>query len=175
MQDGYTKAVETVTPTITQVNKKDYSFEWPKTVIGELRKKRENTNNADKTVQKNEEKKKVSRENAGQTSLERAIIRWYFESDPPGSRVFWRIISSVPDEVRNTNETYLGTTPYEDTRSFNIQGLSYENSRDVQIEIKLRRKGFLDQTKRFNVRQAIDQQEISSFFDLVKADEEYEE
>lgn len=86
--------------------------------------------------------------------------------------MFWRVISSVPDEVKNTNESYLGTTPYEDTRSFNIQGLSYENSRDVQIEIKVKRKGFIDQIKRFNVRQAIDQQEISSFFDLVKADEE---
>ncbi len=172
VQDGYAKVVETVTPTITQISKKNYSFEWPKTVIGELQTKRTNTNNADKTVPRNEEKRMVSRENAGQTSLERTIIRWYFESDPPGSRVFWRVISSVPDEVKNTNETYLGTTPYEDTRSFNIQGLSYANSRDVQIEIKLKRKGFMDQTKRFNVRQAIDQQEISSFFELVKAEEE---
>ncbi|MDE6012861.1 MAG: hypothetical protein K2G91_09050 [Prevotella sp.] len=172
VQDGYAKVVETITPTITQVGKNKYDFEWPKSVIGELREKRVNTPRADVTAPKNEEKKKVSRENAGQTSLERTIIRWYFESDPPGSRVFWRVISSVPAEVKNTNETYLGTTPYEDTRSFNIQGLSYENSRDVQIEIKLRRKGFMDQTKRFNVRQAIDQQEISSFFDLVKVDEE---
>lgn len=172
VQDGYAKVIETVTPTITQVSKNKYDFEWPKSVVGEFRKRLENATNADKTVPKNEEKKRVSRDKAGQTSLERTIIRWYFESDPPGSRVFWRVISSVPDEVKNTNETYLGTTPYEDTRSFNIQGLSYENSRDVQIEIKLKRKGFLDQTKRFNVRQAIDQQEISSFFELVKADEE---
>lgn len=172
VQDGYAKVVETITPTITQISKNNYNFEWPKTVIGELQAKRPVANNADKTVPRNEEKRRVSRENAGQTSLERTIIRWYFESDPPGSRVFWRVISSVPDEVKNTNETYLGTTPYEDTRSFNIQGLSYENSRDVQIEIKLKRKGFMDQTKRFNVRQAIDQQEISSFFELVKADEE---
>ena len=33
------------------------------------------------------------------------------------------------------------------------------------------RPGYLDQTKRFNVRQAIDQQEISSFFDMVKAED----
>lgn len=111
---------------------------------------------------------RVSRDNAGGTSLERTIIRWYFDSAPQGSRVFYRVISSVPDEVKNTNELYLGTTPYEETRSFNILGLTYENSRDVQIEIKLRRQGYMEQTKRFNVRQAIDQQEISSFFDLVK-------
>ena len=69
----------------------------------------------------------------------------------------------------------MGSTPFEETRSFNIQGLTYENSRDVQIEIKVKRKGYIDQNKRFNVRQAIDQQEISSFFDLIKQDEDSEE
>lgn len=47
---------------------------------------------------------------------------------------------------------------------------SVGNARDVQVEIKVKRKGYMDQVKRFNVRQAIDQQEISSFFDLVKED-----
>ena len=70
--------------------------------------------------------------------------------------------------MKNTNETYLGTTPYEDTRSFNILGLTYKNSRDVQIEIKVVRTGYMEQMKRFNVRQAIDQMEIGSFFNLVK-------
>ncbi|MCF0195749.1 MAG: hypothetical protein HUK03_00610 [Bacteroidaceae bacterium] len=109
----------------------------------------------------------VSRENAGETNMERAIVRWNIESDPAGARIFWRVISSVPDEVRNTNETYLSTTPYEETRSFNIIGLTYENARDVTIEIRLKRKGYNDQTKRFNVRQALDQREISTFFELV--------
>ena len=68
----------------------------------------------------------------------------------------------------NTNETYLTTTPYEETRSFNIIGLTYDNSRDVTIEIKASKRGYEDQVKRFNVRQALDQQEISAFFDLVK-------
>lgn len=115
-----------------------------------------------------EPKERVSRDAAGKTNLEKTIIRWYFDSEPRGARVFWRVISSVPAEVKNTNELYLGSTPYEDTRSFNILGLTYENSRDVQIEIKLVRSGYIDQIKRFNVRQAIDQQEISSFFDMVK-------
>ena len=113
----------------------------------------------------------VSRDNPGETSLERTVIRWYFESAPQGARIFWRVISSVPDQVKNTNENWLGNTPFEETRSFNILGLTYANSRDVQIEIKVRRPGYLDQTKRFNVRQAIDQQEISAFFDMVKAEE----
>ena len=78
---------------------------------------------------------------------------------------------SIPAVVKNTNETYLMTTPFEETRSFNILGLTYENSRDVQIEIKVSKKGYEDQVKRFNVRQAIDQQEISGFFEMVAKEE----
>ena len=117
--------------------------------------------------QTQEPTERVSRDAAGRTDLESTIIRWYFDSDPQGARVFWRVVSSVPAEVKNTNELYLGTTPYEETRSFNIIGLTYENSRDVQIEIKVVRSGYIDQVKRFNVRQAIDQQEINSFFNLI--------
>lgn len=118
-----------------------------------------------------EPKNAVTREKPGSTDQERTIIRWYFESAPKGARLFWRVVSSVPDEVKNTNETFLGSTPYEETRSFNILGLTYANSRDVTIEIKVKKPGYIDQVKRFNVRQAIDQQEISSFFDLIKDDD----
>jgi hypothetical protein len=171
MKEGYVTSLETIKPTITQIGKNKYDFEWPKNLLCELQ---EDPNQKDKTAPKGEARKQVSRDNAGNTSLERTIIRWYFESAPQGARVFWRVVSSVPDEVKNTNETYLGTTPYEDTRSFNILGLSYENANDVQVEIKVKRKGYMDQTKRFNVRQAIDQQEVSSFFDLVKEESEEE-
>jgi hypothetical protein len=125
----------------------------------------------DPTIPQGEATNMVTRDNPGGTALERTIIRWNFESDPRGARVFWRIISSIPDQVKNTNETYLTTTPYEETRSFNILGLTYENSRDVTVEIKVSRKGYYDQVKRYNVRQAIDQQEISGFFELVKDEE----
>ncbi len=118
-----------------------------------------------------EPRERVTRDNVGQTALERTIIRWYFDSDPKGARIFWRVISSIPAEVKNTNELWLGSTPFEETRSFNIEGLTYENARDVQIEIKVRRKGYIEQSKRFNVRQAIDQQEISSFFEMVSENE----
>ena len=124
----------------------------------------------DPTIPANNGGDAVTRDNPGGTELEKIIIRWYFDSDPRGARIFWRVISSVPAEVKNTNELYLMTTPYEETRSFNIIGLTYENSRDVQIEIKITKKGYMDQVKRFNVRQAIDQQEISSFFELVPMD-----
>jgi hypothetical protein len=124
----------------------------------------------DPTIRAGEATNMVTRDNPGGTALERTIIRWNFDSDPRGSRIFWRVISSIPDQVKNTNETYLTSTPYEETRSFNIQGLTYENARDVTVEIKVTRKGYMDQVKRYNVRQAIDQQEISGFFELVADD-----
>ena len=122
----------------------------------------------DPTIRAGEATNMVVRDKPGGTALERTIVRWYFDSEPRGARIFWRVISSVPDQVKNTNELYLTSTPYEETRSFNILGLTYENSRDVVIEIKVTRPGYMDQVKRYNVRQAIDQQEISGFFDLVK-------
>lgn len=122
----------------------------------------------DPTIVEGEAYNMVRRDNPGQTALERTIIRWFFDSDPRGCRVFWRVVSNIPQIVKNTNEQYLGTTPFEETRSFNILGLTYENSTNVQVEIKITKDGYMDQVKRFNVRQAIDQQEISSFFDLVE-------
>ena len=129
---------------------------------------RADVSRVDPTIRAGEATNMVTRDKPGSTALERTIIRWYFDSDPRGARIFWRVISSVPDQVKNTNESYLTTTPYEETRSFNILGLTYENSRDVVIEIKVTRPGYMDQVKRYNVRQAIDQQEISGFFDMVK-------
>lgn len=123
---------------------------------------------SDPTIPTGQSKARVSRDNAGATSMEQSIIRWYFDSDPRGARVFYRVISNNPAEVKNTNETYLTNTPYEETKGFSILGLTYQNSRNVTIEIKISKKGYEDQVKRYNVRQALDQQEISGFFELVK-------
>ena len=111
---------------------------------------------SDTSIPQGEARKSVSRDNPGQTALEQTIIRWAIDSDPQGARVFYRVLSSIPAVVKNTNETYLMTTPYEETRAFNILGLTYENSRDVQIEIKVVKTGYEAQVKRF-----------SSFFMLV--------
>lgn len=124
----------------------------------------------DPTIPQGQANARVSRDNAGTTDMERSIIRWYFDSDPRGARIFWRVISNNPAEVKNTNETYLTNTPYEETKGFSIPGLTYENSRNVTIEIKVSKKGYADQVKRYNVRQALDQQEISGFFELVPSD-----
>ena len=57
---------------------------------------------------------------AGDTVLENTVIRWYIDSAPRGARVFYRVISFT-GEVQNTNESYLGVTPLEETKSFDIR------------------------------------------------------
>ena len=59
--------------------------------------------------------------------MEHTIIRWFIDSSPKGADVNWRVVSSTPD-VKNTNQNYLGTTPYESTESFDIKGLTFNNS-----------------------------------------------
>ena len=174
--DGYIQGEELLTPTVTPqkgVLNKNAQLTWPGSVAHRFKRdpRAQKAYDQDPTIVAGEAQTRVNRDKPGQSALERTILRWYFDSDPRGARIFWRVISSVPAEVKNTNETYLMTTPFEETRSFNIQGLTYENSRDVTIEIKISKKGYEDQIKRFNVRQAIDQQEISGFFELVKKEE----
>lgn len=115
-----------------------------------------------------EKDKQVS--GAGDTALENTVIRWYIISNPQGADVTWRVVSSTPD-VKNTNGNYIGSTPYESTETFDIKGLTYNNSGNVQIEVTCEKNGYTTQKKRFNLRQAIDQKEISTKFNLVKEDE----
>lgn len=107
----------------------------------------------------------------GDTALEHTVIRWLIISTPAGADVSWRVVSSTPD-VRNTNSTFVGTTPYESTESFDIRGLNYNNAGNVQIEVTCEKAGYVIQRKRFNLRQAVDQKEISAKFNLVKDNEE---
>lgn len=103
----------------------------------------------------------------GDTALEHTVIRWYILSSPQGADVSWRVISSTPD-VANTNSNFVGTTPYESTEAFDIKGLTYNNSGNVQIEVTCEKAGYMTQRKRFNLMQAIDQKEISTKFNLIK-------
>ena len=103
----------------------------------------------------------------GNTALEHTILSWEVTSRPAGADVYWRIISSTP-EVKNTNKNYKATTPYESTESFDIKGLTYNNSGDVQIEISCEKAGYMPQRKVFNLRSAIDQKSINAHFTLVK-------
>lgn len=104
---------------------------------------------------------------AGDTALETTIIRWFIDSSPKGADVSTRVVSSTP-EVKNTNSNYVGSTPYETTESFDIKGLTFNNSGDVQIEVTCEKAGYVTQKKRFNLRQAIEQKEISTKFNLIK-------
>ena len=115
-----------------------------------------------------EKNKKVT--GAGNTALESTVINWYIESSPKGADVNWRVVSSTPD-VKNTNSKYLGSTPYEATETFDIIGLTYNNSGNVQIEVTCEKNGYVTQKKRFNLRSVIDQKEVSTKFNLVKEDE----
>ena len=103
----------------------------------------------------------------GNTSLEATVIRWYIDSSPRGADVSSRIVSSVSD-VKNTNQNYVGSTPYETTETFDIKGLTFNNSGNVQIEITCEKPGYITQKRRFNLRQVIEQKEISTKFNLVK-------
>lgn len=113
----------------------------------------------------NEKNKAVSGQ--GNTALESTVINWMVESSPRGADVYWRIVSSTPD-VKNTNSKYLGSTPYESTETFDIIGLTYNNSGNVQIEVTCEKNGYVTQKKRFNLRSVIDQKEVSTKFNLVK-------
>lgn len=101
-------------------------------------------------------------------TLEHTSIRWNIDSDPSDSGIFWRVISDITDQVENTIEKYLGTTPFKETHTLSIAGLTYENSQDVTIEIKIIKTGYGTQIKHYNLRQVIDKQEISDLFKLVK-------
>lgn len=156
---GYETATETIFPDVSV-----WPFKYPQAVfhIFDVA--------STPSVSQPTPEERVMKNNPGRTRMEDSIIRWFFDSDPRGARIYWRVISSIPSEVKNTNETYLTSTPYEETRGFNIIGLTYDNAKDVTIEIKVSKRGYVDQVKRYNVRQALDQQEISGFFELVPSD-----
>ena len=108
-------------------------------------------------------------DNLGTTALDQTIIRWDVQSRPQGADIFWRVVSKTPN-VKSTNNKYLTTTPYEATKSLDIKGLTYQNSSNVRIILRCEKDGYLPQEKEYDVRMVLDQEEISSFFRLVKED-----
>lgn len=117
---------------------------------------------------KQEANKKVAGE--GNTALEHLTIHWNVNSRPQGADVFWRVISQTP-EVKNQNYKYLETTPYEGSETVNIKGLTYNNAGNVQIEIKVEKKGYYSQTKKLDILSLIDDNDVSYMFKLVPEDE----
>lgn len=118
---------------------------------------------------KQEANKKVNGD--GNTALEHLVVHWNVNSRPQGADVFWRVISKTPD-VKNQNYKYLETTPYEGNETLNIKGLTYNNAGLVQIEIKVEKKGYYSQTKKYDVLSLIDDNDVSYMFRLVAEEED---
>ena len=109
----------------------------------------------------------IEQQNQNSSANEKSSnIRWHFDSDPDNARIFWRVISSDPEIVKNTELLYLGKTPFDETKPLNINGLNSNNSNKVEIEIAIEKKGYVKQNKRFSSNMLFDQKEISWFFDL---------
>lgn len=102
-------------------------------------------------------------------SLAETIVRWDVQSRPQGADISWRVVSKA-SEVKSTNNSYLQTTPFEATRALDIKGLTSQNASNVRIILRCEKDGYLPQEKEFNVRMIMDQEEISAFFKLVKAE-----
>ena len=118
---------------------------------------------------KKEGNKQVTGE--GNTALEHLVVHWNVQSQPKGADVWWRVISKIPNVVKNQQYKFLETTPYEGSETLNIKGLTYNNAGNVEIEIKCEKKGYNAQTRRLSVLSIIDDPEISYKFTLVEEDE----
>ena len=112
---------------------------------------------------KQEANKKVSGE--GNTALEHLIVHWEIDSRPHGADVEWRVVSET-NEVKNQNWKYLGTTPYEGTKALGIEGLTYNNSGNVRIQVRVVKNGYGAQIRDYNLRAVIDEKEVSGFIRL---------
>lgn len=92
-------------------------------------------------------------------------IKWNLKSDPPDAHVFWRAIS-INKSIQKMEKRYLGNTPVEQLNPLKIQGLSKENVADVSIEVEISKRGYQNQKKIFNLKDIIEQKEISWMFEL---------
>ena len=107
--------------------------------------------------------KKVQGE--GNTALEHLIVHWEIDSRPHGADVEWRVVSET-NEVKNQNWKYLGTTPYEGTKALGIEGLTYNNSGNVRILVRVVKNGYGAQIRDYNLRAVVDEKEVSGFIRL---------
>ena len=87
------------------------------------------------------------------------------DSDPDEARVFWRIISQ-DSNVRDTEQQYLGKTPFKDQKAFRISGLTSKNANKVKIELIVKKNGYYDVTKVYSAAELLNIMEINGFFEL---------
>ena len=102
-----------------------------------------------------------------ETQLEQINILWDIKSKPDDADVFWRVVSEIP-EVQNSSNKYLSATPYETSKTLNIKGLTSQNAENVSIIIRCEKEGYIPQEKEFDIPTILEQEEISTFFRMVK-------
>lgn len=106
---------------------------------------------------------------------ESSDVHWLFDSDPDGAKIFWKVNSSIPNFVKNTELLYLGKTPFNETKTLNIKGLNSENADLVEIEIEIVKRGYIKQNKTFRGSVLVELKEISWAFDLIEETPKKEE
>lgn len=99
------------------------------------------------------------------TNSEELVMQCNVDSDPDEARVFWRIISQDAN-VRNTEQQYLGKTPFKDKKAFRISGLSSKNADKVKLELIIKKNGYYDVTKIYSAAELLDILEINGFFEM---------
>mgnify|MGYP001050080452 CR=1 FL=1 len=92
---------------------------------------------------------------------------------PPNRKrpLFNKRINPIKTNILSKSKTiqnFIGSTPYESTETFDIRGLTFNNSGNVQIEVSCEKAGYIPQRRRFKLRQVIEQKEISTKFNLIK-------
>ncbi len=84
-----------------------------------------------------------------------------------GARVYWRIESQTKN-VNSTIRFLLGRTPYNETRTLYIPGLTKDNISDVNIVIEIKKRGFYTIVERFNMSSVMSDKRIGKVFTLYK-------
>ncbi len=84
-----------------------------------------------------------------------------------GARVYWRIESQTK-EVNSTIRFLLGNTPYRETRTLYIPGLTKENISDVNVVIEIKKRGYYSVIERFNMSSVMSDKRIGKVFPLYK-------
>lgn len=84
-----------------------------------------------------------------------------------GAKVFWRVESTVED-VKSTNRFFLGFTPYQETRTLFIPGLTSENAPNVNIVVEIKKKGYYTIIERFNLASVLNDRRIGKSYNIYK-------
>ncbi len=72
--------------------------------------------------------------------------------------------------IMNKEEKLLGVTPYNSTISLEIDDLTYEKSSSVEVLITVKKDGYFELVKGFNVQGLLSSNELNTVFDLKKKD-----